>query len=113
MNILGKLKSAAVEQGVKVLLAPYLDGIGSIRSLDIDTQSKSVRIELALNGEQTFVTVKAGYALHDEADGTLSASVESFEASRPWLNGVFERYGQGRRFRVPEEHTGKVRLALG
>lgn len=98
------LKAAAA----KKFINPYLEGIGVIQELEFNKEARSILALVTLTGEAEQVRVEAhGYLL-----GPDSITISKFICSRPWLETILNRFLANRKFTLPEQARGAIRMVL-
>jgi len=74
--------------------------IGRMTSISIDSQNRTINLQLDLNGESAPVEVNVrGYTLREEK-GAAFLQLGFVETSRKWINAMFERHFPQRRLEV-------------
>jgi len=101
-SALTSLKEKALEAAAGALLNERIKTFGLVRTLAIDSQRKTIRLEVELKGEPTPITlVVDAYELSREGDETY-ITIQRASASREWITCVANQYVVGRKFRIPK-----------
>ncbi len=101
INPLHSLKEAAAEAAITALVNREIETFGTVRSLSINTEQKTMRVELALKGEAARIWINvAAYEL-SEQNGQVHIAFQNATASREWITAVLNQYVVGRPFRLP------------
>ena len=77
-------------------------------SLQIDSNNKTIRIELELKGESAPITVNVGRYELSEEGGKTYLRLDGLRTSREWINVLLDEYLKDRRLEVPQV----VKIAL-
>ena len=92
MGLMRGLKDSALGLAARTWLnSHYLQGIGTITALSVDTARRHVDAEIVLRGEERPVRVSLAYALVKSGRVT-KVSLRSFESSRAWLSEAARRF---------------------
>lgn len=102
-------KSEAIRRGLNLLLR---DRYGELMSLQVDSKSRSLSMEVMLKGEQEAVAVRVGtYEWHGDEE-TPSLICREIRVSRPWMEELARAYGEGTPIRIPRQIAGLVKMVL-
>jgi len=100
-NPFPSLKETALQVALKALINQEIEEFGVVTELDIDTNKKTMRVELDLKGETSPILINvASYAL-SEKNGATHLALENVIASREWIAAVLNKYVVGRAFQLP------------
>jgi hypothetical protein len=104
MSIFANAKDRLMEQGaLSYLNAKVLGSFGRATGLRIDSNAKSINIELELKGEAVPVKIEImDYEILNEA-GHYFLLVRRVQTSREWLTVLANTRLCGRRFEVPDQ----------
>jgi hypothetical protein len=100
-NPFTSLKEAALEVAIKVFINREIEAFGVVRRLAIDTNKKTIQVELDLKGEPSPISVDIGSYELSEKDGVLRIAFQDMNASREWISAVLVKYVAGQAFRLP------------
>jgi hypothetical protein len=102
-------KSEAIRRGANLFLK---ERYGELRSLKVDAQSKSLSMELMLNGETECVAIDVGaYELVDSQEAP-ALILREIKVSRPWMNELARAFGEGTPIRIPRDYAAIVKMVL-
>ena len=104
MGLMRRLKDTAIGSAAKMWLnSRYLQGVGRITTLDIDTTNRHIDAEIELRGEDSPIRARLGYVLVKGGTQT-TVSLSSFDSSRAWLSEAVGRFviGPGKTFPLPK-----------
>jgi hypothetical protein len=104
MGIFSSTKDRFIEQAALSYINRMFGAYGQATSLKIDSEAKTISLELDLKGEVSPVTIKiTDYSITEEA-GRFFLGVRHVETSREWLTGLANsQIGGGKRFEIPEQ----------
>jgi len=107
-RILSHAKDKVAQIGIRFWFRFKLKRLGNMTSLQIDSNNKTIRIELELKGESAPITVNIGRYELSEQGGKTYLRLDGIQTSREWINILLDQYLKRRSFEVPEV----VKLAL-
>jgi hypothetical protein len=87
-------------------IEPY----GSMLRLNIDSQKKSVEMELMLKGETHPMIVKIEEYTLEENSAGLYITVKRISTSREWITVAAEQFLLNKRFAIPREYAAALKL---
>ena len=81
-------------------------------NFNIDSRNKTVQLEVLLKGEQQPITLTVEeYELRNE-DGAFYFVINKATASREWVGVAVQEFLVGKKFRIPDNYSGMVKLVL-
>jgi len=80
--------------------------------LNVDSNKKSIEMELMLLGEKEPITVKIGNYELSQKDGKFFLMVKGVSTSRAWLNTVASTYLEGKEFELPAHYAKLLKTLL-
>jgi hypothetical protein len=96
-----KMKDAAVGMAAKRWLAPFVEDIGEIETLHIDTTAKKLGVTLNLKGEERLVRVTVGrYTLSRSGNG-YALVLSEFHSTVEWVGILANKYLAGKAITIP------------
>ena len=102
---LGKVVGAARDRASEAAAGAYLRGkiqdFGELKALQIDSQAKKIRLEVALKGEVSPVEVVVEAYEIRRANGETFFVARQVKASREWLGIALTKFVVDREFKVP------------
>lgn len=103
-------KSEAIRRGANLFLK---ERYGELLSLKVDSQSRSLSMELMLNGESELVAIDVGaYELVDGQENP-ALILREIKVSRPWMHELARSFGEGTPIRIPRQIASLVKMVLG
>ncbi len=95
------LKEKGIGLGIKSLVNREIEGFGEVQDLSIDTEEKTMHVELDLKGEPSRVEISVGSYQVSEKDGKVFIKVKKLKASREWITAVLNKYIADKPFEAP------------
>ena len=110
----GKIKDVTTSKTAKVAANIYMKnkGYGKMLKLNLDSNNKSMELEVMLNGEKEPLSVKVDRYEVIEESGKHLLKVYGVQTSRAWLNVLVLSFLEGKSFEVLEEHVGKLKMIV-
>ena len=104
-TVFAAAKDRMLENAASAMLNRYLEGIGTVTRMEVNSREKTLTIELALKGESSTVTLKAGRYEVSGGDGESDAwiTLHDCQASREWISAALFRYVEGQRLKIPPQ----------
>ncbi len=113
MSILSAGKDKMIGLFLRQRLNDLLQEVGSVEALAIDTENKTLKVELQLEGEPTPVTLDVrSYRIIVE-QGKSFLQIGETAVSREWMQTLVRRFLVGKRIALPEEYSDLVERLLG
>ena len=107
-----KMKDTALSKTTKIAINRYLKEYGKMLKLSLDSENKSIDIEVLLEGETEPLSVKVErYELAEENEKYF-LKLYGIETSRAWINTVADTYLEGKAFEIPEEHAKMLKMIV-
>jgi hypothetical protein len=101
------MKDRAIAFALKKFWNMKFEKVGKIEKLFIDTKAKRIYLELSLKGESEPVSIEiVRYRIEDE-----KLYIEKIQASKEWIEGIFELVGQ-KGFRLPPQVAHYLKMLL-
>jgi hypothetical protein len=119
MSFTGKLADWLVRQKdssaslvIKRFVQKTISRYGDMINFNIDSRNKTVQLEVLLKGEQQPITLTVEeYELRNE-DGAVYFVIKKATASREWVGVAVQHFWVGKKFRIPDNYSGMVKLVL-
>lgn len=90
-SALGRLKDAALEKTLLLLLRPKFERYGEIRAVSVDTTEKRVTADIRLLGDPIPLEITDAFYRVEPGDGeTCVVTFYGVRASKPWLQHLIE-----------------------
>lgn len=104
MGIFSSTKDRFIEQAALSYINQTFGAYGRATGLKIDSEAKTISLELDLKGEVSPVNIQITDYRITEESGRFYLSVRHVETSREWLTGLANaQLGGGKRFEIPEQ----------
>ena len=100
-GLIQRSKDATIGFAARSAINSKLRGIGEVTDLDIDTNTKRIRLRLELLGENEPIEIDITEYRLQRSDRATEITIESARASRPWMNAALEQFVIGQSFPVP------------
>jgi len=101
--MLNRIKDKAFGEAIKQSINFKIKDFGKISKLKIDTQNKTIELELVLKGEREPLYVKVGKYEISQEDEKHYLVAEDIDTSREWINVVASNYLENQKFEIPEK----------
>ncbi len=98
-------KDIAISKGLQVTANNLIQEYGRVLKLNVNSQDKSIDLEVMLEGELEPISVKIGRYTVTEENGKKFITVDNIETSRAWLNKVANNFLNGKRFALPQKYA--------
>ena len=110
----GKIKDVTTSKTAKVAANIYMKNkeYGKMLKLNLDSNNKSIELEVMLNGEKEALSVQVDRYELVEDGGKHLLKVYGVQTSRAWLNVLASSYLEGKSFEIPEVHVGKLKMMV-
>ena len=114
MSLFGGLKDRTVSLAARQLLAARLTPYGQMLNFQLDSQTKTVTLEILLKGERDPIRVTlAGYEILDGTPGTPPrVRVGGATASREWLEVLLNQFVVNQPLELPANLVPVLRLLV-
>jgi hypothetical protein len=100
-----RLKDRALSHGITLALNTKLQRFGRVLHMEIDTQEKSIEMELALRGEREPIHLRVQrYAIRQEGERFLLVG-EGIVTSREWINELIDAHLPEPSVEIPERYA--------
>lgn len=106
------LKDAAMSKAVQIALNRYIKEYGAILHLNLDSENKTIEVEILLEGEVEPLAVKVGKYEIVEENGANYIKVQDVHTSRVWLNTLASSYLEDKKFPVPAEYVKLLKVIV-
>ena len=107
-----KMKDAALSKGAQVAINSQIKEYGEMLKLNLDSKSKSIEMEVLLDGEVEPLSVHVkNYEMTQEGDRHF-LKVNGVSTSRAWINTIASSYLEGKRFEIPAEYAKMLKVMV-
>ncbi len=107
-----KMKDTALSKGAKIAINNQIKEYGKMLKLNLDSNNKTIDIEVMLDGEHEPLQVKVKrYALTEE-NSRYFLVVQGVSTSRAWINTVASSHLEGKRFEIPAEYAKMLKVLV-
>jgi len=114
-NLISGAKDKMIAAGVSQFLNSKLAGYGKVKNLNLNSQEKSIYLEVELQGEpDTLKVLILGYELRQE-QGESFFCFEQIKCSRTWLDKLFKeviipKYVPEQKILIPAKYASMLKL---
>ncbi len=102
-----RIKERALAKGLALFIEYKFKGVAKMVECHLDSQSKSLRVKLLLQGEKEPLEVKIGRFHIYEERGESFIELFDIATSREWITFLAKEYIEGRPFVLPQ-HVAKI-----
>ena len=107
-----KMKDAALSKGAKIAINNQIKEYGEMLKLNLDSEKKSIEMEVMLEGEKEPLTVTVEkYAMTQEGEKHF-LKIQGVKTSRAWINTVASSYLEGKTFEIPAEYAKMLKVVV-
>jgi len=107
-----KMKDAALSKGAKVAINSYIKEYGKMLKLNLDSENKSIDLEVLLDGETEPLSVTVERYELTEEHGKNLLKIYGIHTSRAWINTIAASYLEGKSFEIPEEYAKMLKVIV-
>jgi hypothetical protein len=110
--MLKKMKDAALSKGAKIAINNQIKEYGKMLKLNLDSEKKSIEMEVMLEGEKESLTVNVQrYEMTQQGDKHF-LKIQGVKTSRTWINTVASSYLEGKTFEIPAEYAKMLKVVI-
>jgi hypothetical protein len=99
-----RLKNRTLSKGLLIAFNARFGEWSRITRLELDTQSRSIDLEISLAGESEPLTARIALYEITEEEGRCFLAAEKIVTSREWINRLFEEHLKDRRVEIPQRY---------
>jgi len=111
-NILNKGKDIALSATIKKLLNMKIEKYGTIQLLELDSNEKTMKIDVSLKGEESILQAKVHKYSIEQKGKEYFLVLHHVETSREWINLVIEDYLKKEEFNLPEKYVSMIKAVI-
>lgn len=104
------LKDKALSKGLEFAINLKIKEFGEMLNLKLDSQNKTISLELMLLGEKEPLNVEVGSYEISEEDGRFYLIAKDIKTSREWINIVAKNYLENQKFEIPENIAKTIKI---
>ena len=110
--LFSKIKDKTLSVTAKIAINTQIKEYGKMLKLNLNSEEKSIELEVMLDGEKEPLTVKVdNYALEEE-QGKYFLKIYGVETSRAWINTIASSYLEGKSFKIPAEYAKMLKVIV-
>ena len=106
----GKDKTLSI--AVKTAINYKLKELGEMLKFNLDSNTKTIELEILLDGEKEPLEVKINHYEISEENGKFFLVAKDISTSRKWINVVASQYLSGQQFEIPAEFASMLKLVV-
>ncbi len=110
--MLRKVKDVTLSKGVCVAINYKIEEFGKMIKFNLDSKTKTIELEIMLDGEKEALHVKVNNYKFSEKDHRYTLVVQDIVTSRAWINVVASQYLSNHEFEIPAEYAKLLKLAI-
>ena len=110
--MLKKMKDAALSKGAKMAINNQIKEYGKMLKLNLNSEQKSIEIEVLLEGEHEPLKVHVRNYEMTEEHGKHFLKVHGVTTSRAWINTMVSSYLEGKTFEIPSEYAKMLKVVI-
>ena len=90
----------------------HIKEYGTMLKLNLNSDTKSIEMEIMLDGEKEPLALKVKKYDMIEENGKHFLKVQGVSTSRAWINVVASTYLEGKRFEIPAEYAAMLKVIV-
>jgi len=110
--LFSKIKDKTLSAGAKLAINAQVKEYGKMLKLNLNSQEKSIELEVLLDGEKESLTVKVDNYTLDEDQGKFFLKIYGVQTSRAWINTIASSYLEGKAFEIPAEYAKMLKVIV-
>ena len=105
-------KDTVLSKGIKIAINNQIKEYGKMLKLNLDSNNKSIEMEVMLEGEKEPLTVNVQkYEMTQEGKKHF-LKIQGVKTSRAWINTVASSYLEGKTFEIPAEYANMLKVVV-
>ena len=111
-SIFTGVKDKGLSSAVQVAINHKIKEFGDMLKFNLDSKSKTIELEIMLDGEKEPLHVKVNSYRLTEENGKHYLVENDIVTSRAWINSVASQYLSGQKFEIPAEYAKMLKLVV-
>ena len=111
-NALSEGKDKTLSLGVKQAINYKLKDIGEMRHFTLDSQKRTIELEIMLDGEKEPLHVNVQHYEITQVGEKHYLVAKDITTSRRWINVMAAQYLSGQKFEIPSEYAAMLKLVV-
>jgi hypothetical protein len=107
-----KLKDSALSKGTRTAINTQIKEFGHMLKFDLDSNTKSISMEVMLKGEKEPLEIHIGCYELFEKSGEYQLRLFDIRSSRSWINTLAASYLEGKAFKIPEKYARVLKIVI-
>ena len=107
-----KIKDRTVSTAIHMAVNNYIKDYGEMLKFDLDSDNKSINMELMLNGERESLLVHINSYELIRREERYILKIYSLKTSREWINTIASKYLENREFEIPSSYAKMLQAII-
>ena len=107
-----KMKDALLSKSAKIAINRKVRKYGSVLKLHLDSENKTIELELLLDGEKEPLHVSVYHYTLSEENGRHYLIAKDIVTSKAWINTAASQFLHGQKFEIPEEYVKLIKAVV-
>ena len=108
--MLASLKDKTVSFALKQTVNFKIKEFGEMLNLNLDSQNKTIKLELMLLGEKEPLNVQVETYEISEEDGKFYLIAKDVKTSREWINIIAKNHLENQKFEIPQNIAKTIKI---
>ena len=104
-KLFGNVKDRGVSVAVQTAINYKIKEFGEMLKFNLDSKTKTIELEIMLEGEKEPLNVKVTQYSIKEEEGKHYLVASDIVTSRAWINTMASQYLSGQKFEIPEQYA--------
>ncbi len=104
------MKDTALSKSAQVAINNHIKEYGKMLKFHVDSQTKSLEMDVMLEGEVEPLKVHIQHYEMTEEGGRHFVELTGITTSRAWINTLATPYLEGKRFEIPAEYARMLKV---
>ncbi len=105
-------KDIAISKGLQMTANNLIKEYGKVLKLNVNSNDKSIDLEIMLEGELEPISVKIDKYTLIEKNGKKFIKIDDIHTSRTWLNRVAVNFLNGKEFELPDKYADIIETLI-
>ena len=107
-----KMKDAGTSLAIKTAVNSKIKEYGEMLKFSLDSKTKSIEMEVMLDGEKEPLHIKVNSYSITEEDGKNFLVANDIVTSRAWINTIAKQYLNGQKVEIPSEYVSILKMMV-
>ncbi|WP_457607854.1 hypothetical protein [Nitratifractor sp.] len=110
--MIGSIKDSALSRALALAMGTYLQEVGEVRDLRLDTREKNIELTLLLRGEPAPVSLRVESYEIVEEEGRYYLRAGKLSCSREWIELIAARHLPKLRIEIPARYAKMLKKVV-